>query len=343
VLRLARGVVRSADEGAAEQQLTVELRDGIHAALADVALVGRCEEGDEVIVNMAARELALGSGGFDIVHVNLTRGLDGPGTAGAHVMKLNYTSLQHAVHALEASVPDGNGQLSDRTPVAVIALHSQLAPLAWAFAQRTGAARLGYVQTDGGSLPGSHSETVRELRARDLLAAHITAGAAFGGADGDAMTTAGALAYGFGWLRWDAAVCGPGPGIVGSGSRLGHGGLAALDSAHAALALGARTLLVPRMSSGDPRPTHRPLSHHTRTVLELLLRQVIVALPDGEEIPLSGDRHDWRRHSVDLEGYAASGLPATVMGRSLSDDPLFFTTTLAGGGVLAELVADARG
>jgi hypothetical protein len=300
-----------------------------------------------VIVNVAARELALGSGGFDIVHVNLTRGLDGPPTANAHVMKLNYTSLQHAVHALEASVPEQAGQLSDRTPVAVIALHTQLAPLAWAFAAGlrevgyAGSARLGYVQTDGGSLPGSHSNTVRELRARDLLATHITAGAAYGGADGDAMTTAGALAYGFGWLRWDAAVCGPGPGIIGSGSRLGHGGLAALDSAHAALALGARTLLVPRMSSGDPRPTHRPLSHHTRTVLELLLREVIVAMADGEEIPLARDRHDWRRHSADLEGYAASGLPATVMGRSLSDDPVFFTTTLAGGGVLAELVAEA--
>jgi hypothetical protein len=32
--------------------------------------------GDEVIVNVQARDLGLGSGGFDIVHVNLTRGLN---------------------------------------------------------------------------------------------------------------------------------------------------------------------------------------------------------------------------------------------------------------------------
>ena len=30
-----------------------------------------------MVVNVAARDLGLGSGGFDIVHVNLTRGLEG--------------------------------------------------------------------------------------------------------------------------------------------------------------------------------------------------------------------------------------------------------------------------
>ena len=33
--------------------------------------------GDEVIVNIQALDLGLGSGGFDIVHVNLSRGLEG--------------------------------------------------------------------------------------------------------------------------------------------------------------------------------------------------------------------------------------------------------------------------
>ncbi len=36
-------------------------------------------EGDEVVVNVAALDLGLGSGGFDVVHVNLTRGLAGSG------------------------------------------------------------------------------------------------------------------------------------------------------------------------------------------------------------------------------------------------------------------------
>jgi aryl-alcohol dehydrogenase-like predicted oxidoreductase len=46
--------------------------------------------------------LGLGSGGFDVVHVNLTRGLDGSGAEEATAMKLNYTSLQHSVEPVEA-------------------------------------------------------------------------------------------------------------------------------------------------------------------------------------------------------------------------------------------------
>src|SRR5438128_3452713 len=62
--------------------------------------------GDEVLVNVQARELGLGSGGFDVLHANLTRGLDLPPAAGAHVMKLPYSSLQYAVrHAEEDGEP----------------------------------------------------------------------------------------------------------------------------------------------------------------------------------------------------------------------------------------------
>ena len=56
-------------------------------------LTGPVEEGDEVIVNIQARDLELGSSGFDLLHVNLTRGLDLLAEPGAHVMKLPYTSL----------------------------------------------------------------------------------------------------------------------------------------------------------------------------------------------------------------------------------------------------------
>src|SRR5215210_913312 len=69
-------------------------------------VTGPVEEGDDVLVNVQARELALGSGGFDVLHANLSRGLDLAAEPGAHVMKLPYTSLQHAVaHAEEESAP----------------------------------------------------------------------------------------------------------------------------------------------------------------------------------------------------------------------------------------------
>jgi hypothetical protein len=383
---------RAGDNAGGEQRLIVELATDSDAghpgkrreAIADVGLVGLAEVGDEVIVNVQALDLELGSGGFDVVHVNLTRGLDAQrdaaraGAGGPHVMKLNYTSLQHAVEPVEGE----QLQLPLERPVAVLALHGQLAGVAWAFAQGAPGAKLGYVQTEGGALPGGHSHTVRTLRERGLLAGHVTAGAAFGG-DAEAITTAGALHHGLRVLGWDAVVCGPGPGIVGSSSSLGHGGMSALDSAHVALALECQTLLVARMSSGDERKRHRGISHHTLTVLDLLLEPVTVALPAGVRSPVGADlraglsavfggampsrpdgerpapaisverpivdrpariaRHDWRRASVDLPAYAASGLPAETMGRGLAGDPLFFGAALAGGSVLAQLAGQLVG
>jgi hypothetical protein len=301
-------------------------------AIADVGLIGPVEPGDDVVVNVEARELGLGSGGFDVVHVNLTRGLDAAMDGEAHVMKLNYTSLQHSVTPVESAeepeVPLGR-------PVGVIALHGQLPCVAWSYRQvaRDGA-RLGYVQTAGGALPGRLSNVVADLLDRGLLAGHITAGPAFGGAD-EAITTAGAIDAAFAVKSWDAVVAGPGPGILGSATALGHGGLAAMNTAHAALALGCRTVIVPRMSSGDPRDRHRGLSHHTRTVLELLLQPAVVALPDGQEPDLPGE-HEARVGEADLGGYRDSGLPASTMGRGAEEDELFFRAALAGGSVLAE-------
>lgn len=340
MLKLRRAkVVEAGSCVGPEQQLTVELEGGERrSAIADVGLMGASEAGDEVIVNVQALDLELGSGGFDVVHVNLTRGLAGEGRAGAHVMKLNYTSLQHAV----APVEEGRGTEEPvpvlRAPVAVLALHGQLAPLAWAFAQAAPGRRLGFVQTPGGALSGGHSRVVRLLRERGLLASHMTVGAAYGG-EQEAITAAGALGHGARELGWDAVVCGPGPGIVGSDSLLGHGGMQALDSAHNALALKAPTLLVPRMSSADERPRHRGISHHTRTVLAMLLAPVVVALPSGAPVPEDLASHEWRQAEADLDGYCESGLPAMTMGRSLQEDRLFFAAALAGGAVLAGMLS----
>jgi len=332
VLRLRRGVVVAAGPQDAWLELEVEVGGERRAACADVALVGVCEVGDEVVVNVAAQDLELGSGGFDLVHVNLSRGLDAPAKRGAHVMKLNYTSLQHAVLPVEGQ----ELHVPLERPVAVFQLHGHLAPLAWALGQTRPGARAGFVQTAGGALPGAMSDTVRELRARGLLAGHITAGPAHGGEE-EAITTAGAIHHGLAEAGWDVALVGPGPGILGSASALGHGGLTALDSAHAAVALGCPTTLVARMSEGDPRERHRGLSHHTRTVLELLLAPVSVALPEGAEADVP-ERHEVRRAPADLDGYRASGLPARTMGRDLGEDRLFFAAALAAGTAVGELL-----
>lgn len=334
-LALRRGTVVTVDRPGPAAELMVELGTGERRrALSFERMTGPVEPGDDVVVNVAAVDLALGSGGFDIVHVNLTRGLSGAGEPGAHVMKLNYTSLQHAVAPVEekAALEEDQELSVASKPVAVIALHAQLPCVAWAAAQARPGARVGYVQTAGGALPGEMSRVVRQMLDTGLLAGHITAAPAFGG-EHEAISTAGGIHAGLTALGWDAAITGPGPGILGSATALGHGGLVALDSAHAALALGARTVIVPRMSSGDPRERHRGLSHHTATVLRLMLAPALIAWPEGEEQAVSP--HEPRIGAADLDGYRASGLPARTMGRGPDEDPLFFRASLAGGSVMA--------
>jgi len=343
LLKLRRGTAVGVDP------LEVEVAGERRRAWADEGLVGPVELGDDVVVNTAAVDLGLGSGGFDVVHVNLTRGLDGgEAPPGVHVMKLNYSSLQHPVDPIEA--PAGVPALPARPmPVLVLPLHGHLAPAVWAACEGSGGERrIGFVQAAGGGLPGSLSADVRELRSRGLLAAQVTVAPSFGG-ELEAISITGALHAAAGELGWDAAIVGPGPGILGSETKYGHGGMAALDGAHAALALGLPTLLSPRMSAGDPRPRHRGLSHHTGSVLELLLAGVEVPVPfglgelwpDAEETPAdvigaaTAGLHRTREQRADLEGYAASGLPTRTMGRDLADDRLFFAAPLAAGTALA--------
>ena len=354
MLKLRRGVVTQVDP------LRVRVGTEERRAWADEGLVGEAREGDEVIVNTEAVDLGLGSGGFDVVHVNLTRGLDAPADEAATAMKLNYSSLQHPVEPVEVrsgrvdSARDNGGDKDEaevrRIPVLVLSLHGQLAPAAWA-AHRAGAElRVGYVQTSGGALPGSLSKDVAELRRTGLLCGHLTAGPAYGG-ELEAVTVIGALQAATGPLGWDAAIAGPGPGMIGSASELGHGGMAALDTAHASLILGLETLVAPRMSSADPRPRHRGLSHHTATVLRMLLGNVRVPGPamapspwprigggDGaidELREACGDRHELWLRDAPVDEYAVSGLPVAHMGRGLAQDPLFFASALASGDALA--------
>jgi hypothetical protein len=333
MLRLRRGTVVTAEAGSRVQRFTVRLDDGEERrAISYPQLTGAVQPGDDVVVNTAAQDLGLGSGGFDILHLGPlpAAGEDGE----VHVMKLNYTSLQHAV----APVEDGLEQL-DRPlamPVGVLALHGQLPPAAFALGGR----RVGYVQTAGGALPGPLSEVAAELLERGLICDHVTAGASFGGGR-DAITVEGALDAGARRYGWDGALVGPGPGILGSASALGHGGLSALSNAHAALALGCPVVVAPRLSSGDPRARHRGVSHHTATVLDLLLAPVEVAVPrgaDADVVPLlAGSDHV--AVEVDVAGlldeYVKSGLPAKTMGRGVEEDRDFFLAGLAGGAALA--------
>jgi Protein of unknown function (DUF3866) len=300
------------------------------ACVAYPGLTGPVAVDDDVLVNVQARDLALGSGGFDVLYANLTRGLGLSATEGAHVMKLPYTPLQAAaVHAEEGGGP---AEELGGLPVVCCSLHSQVAPACAGLGEGL---RIAYVQLPGGALPLPLSDTVRLLRERGLVATTVSVGACFGG-EQECVGVASALAWAAGG-GYDAVVCAIGPGIVGTGSRLGHGGLAAADAANAASALQGSPVLAARVSSADERERHRGVSHHTEAVLALCAARVTVAWPAGLDAP------GWvePRQEVDVEGWeeACVGLPLSHMGRGPDEESWFFAAAFAAGRLARSLVA----
>src|SRR4051812_644123 len=300
-LSLRRGRVSAITE---RHDTLVRLQvDGV-ACVAYPSVTGPVEVEDEVLVNVQARELELGSGGFDVLYANLTRGLELPAEEGAHVMVLPYTPLQHARLHIEES-----GELEAELrglPVVCCSLHSQIAPACAALR----GLRVAYVQLAGGALPVSLSDTVRVLRERGLVAGTAAVAPCF---DADVQCVSAASALAWAQREHDVAACSIGPGIVGTGTRFGHGGLAAAEAANAALALGGVPVIAVRASAADERERHRGVSHHTEAVLTLVRGEPVVA-QDGE---------GWRE--------ACEGLPLSHMGRGPNEDPQFFAAAYAAG------------
>jgi Protein of unknown function (DUF3866) len=305
------------------------------------ALIGPVAVGDRVVVNTTAVGLGLGTGGWHVVHWNLARdswAQRGPGT----VMKLRYTSLQADVGATEEAPgyepPDGLGGV----PVVACALHSQVACVAVTLAEAAPGRRVAYVMTDSAALPLALSDLVAGLRGAGLLAATVTAGQAFGG-DYEAVNVASAIEVARAAGEADVIVVGPGPGVVGTRTRIGFSGLEVASVVDAAALLGGRPVVAVRFSEGDARERHRGLSQHTAVALQLATHPTVVAVPRGERAA-AADLD--RRHplvEVDVPDVAAlctrHGLDVTTMGRGPAEDAAFFRWAGAAGVTAAQLLS----
>lgn len=298
-------------------------------------LTGPVAVGDPVVLNTTAVDLGLGTGGWHVVHWNLAREAwaePGPG----HIMKLRYTSLQVDTGAAEELHPDLPMDLGGM-PVVACGLHSQVAPVAVAALAAAPRARIAYVMTDGAALPLALSDLVAAMLDAGVLAATITAGHAFGG-DLEAVSVPSALALARHALDADLAIVAMGPGVVGTGTALGTTSVEVAGILDAATALGGTPVAALRMSSGDARPRHQGISHHSRTALELTRSRVLVACP--AEAPFESPRHDVRVVEVPPIGalLADAGLQVTTMGRRPDQDPLFFQAAGAAGTLAASLI-----
>jgi hypothetical protein len=308
------------------------------ACVAYPRLTGPVALGDDVLVNVAAVDLGLGTGGFHVLHANLTRGVALAGEPEAHVMKLPYTPIQTAIRHAEEDTDRVPGSL-DGMPVVCCSLHSQVAPVCAALA----GLRVVYVQVPGGALPVPLSDALRALKDRGLLAATVGAGACFGG-DVDCVGVWSALA----WAKanaFDVAVCAIGPGVVGTGTSLGHGGMAAAEAAAAAAGLDGAAIVALRMSDADPRERHRGVSHHSADVLRCVSASgARVAWPAGVEPAADDAAIAAAAERVDVAGWreGCAGLPLAHMGRGPDDDPAFFAAAFAAGCVARRLAGRAE-
>jgi Protein of unknown function (DUF3866) len=357
-IRLRRGTVLSfgpSRPGAIELEVEIE-GEGVRApALAYPELTGPIGLGDVVILNTTAVAMGLGTGGLHLVIAVE----DGPPTdvsAGARVMKGRYTPHQVAVRSVEEThrdVIESSRGLAG-TPVVAAPLHSMIGPIA-AGAKASGLARVVYVMTDGASLPGAFSRLVPRLREAGLLDGFVTTGQAFGG-ELEAVTIWTGLLAAREVLDADVVLVADGPGNLGTDTTWGVSALSSGHALNAAEALGGRPVAALRVSFVETRERHRPVSHHSLTILERVTTVTAnVAVPVLQD---EGQRRAvWdalrsrgledRHQLVEVDGMPAVAklgeleLDIESMGRTLKDDPAFFLAAGAAGVLAGRMAQEA--
>lgn len=353
-MRLVWGTV-TAVEGSTDglQQLEVALDVGEPGvALGYAALTGRCDTGDRVLLNTTAVDLALGTGGRHFVVARLGQGtgvaLEAP--AGGHVMKLRYTPLQTDVLAVESQESPHHEVMRNAVdvagmPVVCCGLHSQVPLVAAAIKQADPALSVAYCMTDEAALLIALSDLVRASKSAGLIDRTITCGQAVGG-DIEAVNLHSGLLAARHVVRADVAVVAIGPGVVGTATPFGHGGIAVGEAINAASVIGGVPVACLRVSFADERARHRGVSHHTIAALSTIAlapaRVAIPALPeefsDAIEAALEAGGV-WRTH-VRADSDAGRTPPPSLrgvevrsMGRGLVEDPAFFAASFAAGDI----------
>jgi hypothetical protein len=275
-----------------------------------------------------------------------------------HIMKLRYTPLQHEVLSVEEPASPYHGDMEqacslEGAPVICCELHSQV-PLAAAAARHAWpGAKIVYCMTDEAALLAPFSTLLTRMRQSGLLDACITCGQAFGG-DREAVNLYSGLLAAVVVCEADVIICAQGPGIVGTATRFGHGGLAQAQALNAAAVLDGVPIAPLRLSFADARKRHQGVSHHTLVALgTACLAEAVIPLPDDlppeqatlieRQLKDAGicDRHGIVNVPVAPKAIDLRGLRVTTMGRGQEDDPAFFSASFAAG-ILAARFLDER-
>lgn len=364
-MRLVWATVSSVDDSRPGlQRLTVSLTGlSTGSAVSYTALAGVCEQGDRVLVNTTAADMALGTGGVHFVVARAERDSDQPTVdvpSGGHIMKLRYTPLQLDVLSVESPESPHHGTMAKALsvagmPVVCCGLHSQVPLVAAAAKRRDASLRVAYCMTDSAALPLALSDVIRAAVDARLIDVTVTCGQAFGGELEAVNLHSGLLAARLVGLA-DIAIVAIGPGVVGTATPFGHGGIAQGEALNAAASVGGVPVACLRMSFADERERHRGVSHHSLVALgsvALVSCQVAVpSLPEdmAQEVDeILQDAGIWDKHvaCMSQEGRVTPppmmGVAVTTMGRDQAADPAFFSAAFAAGDVAAALASGELG
>lgn len=357
-MKLAWATVRRVvSEAPGLQSLEVHLDDGAKAfAYSYPALAGACERDDRVLLNTTAVELSLGTGGwhFVVARAAVLEGtaLDAP--TGGHIMKLRYTPVQLDVVSVESQESPHHAVMQAAvslmgTPVVCCGLHSQIPLVAAAIKESDPDARVAYCMTDQAALALPLSKVVSECVDVGLIDATISCGQAFGG-QYEAINVHSGLLAAVHVCKADVVIVGIGPGVAGTATPFGHGGVAQGEAINAVAGLGGTPVTCMRVSFADARERHRGVSHHTIAALGVVaLAPSKVAVPRLEPqyfdaiVGQLDEAGVWGRHEAayPADNYPLDppmrGVKVTTMGRDVTRDPAFFQAAFAAGKIAFSL------
>lgn len=347
------------------QILSVEIehKSIIEKAINYIDETGICSLMDMVVINSIGNRLKLGTGGYNLVYLNLTVNLkenEVPDRNHGHIIKMKYTPGQIRVKTVEENIEDRNifdmeAKLTPR-PVIFAILHSMLFPLVKTIKYINPNTNISCVYTYGGAMNANNSFILKRMKESGLINSIITAGECYGG-DYESINIVTGILFGFNKLKSDIIVICCGPGVAGSSTFYGFSTFDFIGSIYSVKLLGLFPVLIPRISMADKRERHMGLSMQSISILQAL--DFPIDLPvyrDNEDI--SGfklvynqlnkyyliNKHNVHFINNEIIKKTMDSLDSDikVMGRSYAEDPWFFNNCISAGYYSVELFKKLR-
>lgn len=335
----------------------------IEKAINYIDETGKCSLMDMVIINTIGNRLKLGTGGYNLVYLNMSNNLkeeEIPGRKYGHIIKMKYTPGQLRVKTVEEYVEyknifDVKPQLAPK-PVVYAILHSMLFPLVTTIKSINPNINISCVYTYGGAMNANNSFTLKNLKSKGLVNSIITAGECYGG-DYESINIATGMLFALNHLNCDIIIVCCGPGVAGSSTLLGFSTFDFIGSIYTAKILGLCPVLIPRISMADKRERHKGVSMQSIAILQSIDFSVHLPIYKDNEDTLSFDlicnqlseyniinKHNVHIIDDEIIKKAMDNLSTDirVMGRNYTEDPCFFKNCSSAGVYSVELFSKLR-